>query len=218
MTPAEQEAFVRANTAPGRLKLVPEIELLLAAEMTPLWHATEDNLSQKGLQPPYWAFAWPGGLALARYLLDNPGTVRDQRVFVFAAGSGIDAIAAAKAGAADVVACDIDPLARVAIALNAQRNGVEIGISGEDPLGARGTRADVVIAGDVYYEAEMGDRTTAWLRRCMLAGADVILADPGRGYMPTDGVDLLASYDVPTSLELEDREVRHTTIWRPRLY
>jgi predicted nicotinamide N-methyase len=218
MTPAEQEAFVRANTAPGRLDLVPEIELLLATEMTPLWHATEDSLSQNGLQPPYWAFAWPGGLALARYLLDNPGAVRDQRVFVFAAGSGIDAIAAAKAGAADVIACDIDPLARVAIALNAQRNGVEIGISGEDPLGARGTRADVIIAGDVYYEAEMGDRTTAWLRRCMLAGADVILADPGRGYMPTSGVDLLASYDVPTTLELEDREVRHTTIWRPRLY
>ncbi len=218
MTPSEQEAFVRANTTPGRSDMVPEIELLLASEMTPLWHATEDSLSHNGLQPPYWAFAWPGGLALARYLLDHPQTVRDQRVFVFAAGSGIDAIAAAKAGAADVVACDIDPFARVAIALNARRNGVEIGISGEDPLGERGTRADVIIAGDVYYEPEMGDRTTAWLRRCMLGGADVILADPGRGYMPTHGVDQLATYAVPTSLELEDREVRHTTIWRPRLY
>jgi predicted nicotinamide N-methyase len=218
MTPEEQVAFIRANTAPGRVGLVPEIELLLASEMTELWHATEENLARDGLQPPYWAFAWPGGQALARYLLDNPDVVRGQRVFVFAAGSGIDAIAAAKAGAADVVACDIDPLARAAIALNAARNGVELRVSGEDPLDAKGTRADVVIAGDVYYEAEMGDRTTAWIRRCMLSGADVILADPGRGYMPDDGLDLLASYAVPTSLAIEDREVRQTTIWRPRLY
>ena len=218
MTPAEQSDFVRANTAPGHAGLVPEIELLLASEMTDLWHATETSLARDGLQPPYWAFAWPGGQALARFLLDNPEIVRGQRVFVFAAGSGIDAIAAAKAGAAQVVACDIDPLARVAIALNAARNGVEIVVSGEDPLGERGTRADVVIAGDVYYEPEMGDRTTAWIRRCMLSGADVILADPGRGYMPSYGLDKLATYAVPTSLAIEDREVRHTTIWRPRLY
>lgn len=218
MTPAQQEAFIRANTVPSRTGLVPEIELLLASEMTDLWHATEASLEGAGLEPPYWAFAWPGGQALARFLIDNPDVVRGQRVFVFAAGSGIDAIAAAMAGAGDVVACDIDPLARAAIALNAARNGVTLRVSGDDPLGDRGTRADVVIAGDVYYQAEMGDRTTAWIRRCMLSGADVILADPGRGYMPSDGLDMLASYAVPTSLAVEDREVRHTTIWRPRLY
>jgi predicted nicotinamide N-methyase len=218
MTPAQQEAFVRANTAPCRTGLVPEIELLLASEMTDLWHATEASLEGAGLEPPYWAFAWPGGQALARFLLDNPDTVRGQRVFVFAAGSGIDAIAAAMAGAADVIACDIDPLARVAIALNAAQNGVDLRVSADDPLGARGTHADVVIAGDVYYQAEMGDRTTAWIRRCLLSGADVILADPGRGYMPGEGLDRLATYAVPTSLAIEDREVRHTTIWRPRLY
>lgn len=218
MTPAQREAFVRANTVASRSGFVPEIELLLATEMTELWHATEKSLDDAAVEPPYWAFAWPGGQALARFLLDNPDVVRGQRVFVFAAGSGIDAIAAAMAGAADVVACDIDPLARVAIALNAARNGVDIRVSGDDPLDARGTRADVVIAGDVYYQAEMGDRTTAWIRRCMLSGADVILADPGRGYMPSEGLDLLATYAVPTSLAVEDREVRHTMIWRPRLY
>lgn len=218
MTPAEQIRFIRANTALGKAPLVPEIELHLANEMTPLWHATESTLETKGLQPPYWAFAWPGGQALARYLLDNPETVRGQTVFVFAAGSGIDAIAACKAGAADVIACDIDPLAQAAIALNAQCNGVDLEITGKDPLAGKGPRVDVIIAGDVYYEAEMGDRTTAWLRRCVLAGTDVLLADPGRGYMPADGVDELATYAVPTSLELEDREVRQTTIYRPRLY
>jgi predicted nicotinamide N-methyase len=218
MTPTEQIRFIRANTALGTVPLVPEIELHLASEMTPLWHATESTLECKGLQPPYWAFAWPGGQALARYLLDNPAVVRDQSVFVFAAGSGIDAIAACKAGASGVVACDIDPLAQAAIALNARCNGVDLGISGDDPLSGRGPRVDVIIAGDVYYEPEMSDRATAWLRRCILAGTDVILADPGRGYMPSDGVDELATYAVPTTLDLEDREIRQTTIYRPRLY
>lgn len=218
MTPAERDAFVLAHTSPGHAALVPEIELLLAEAMTPLWHMTEDVMSERGIEPPYWAFAWPGGQALARFLLDNPDTVRGQSVFVFAAGSGIDAIAAARAGAARVVACDIDPLALSAIGLNARRNGVEIELSGEDPLSGRACPADVVIAGDVYYQAEMGDRTTAWLRRCMLAGADVLIADPGRGYMPDSGIDCLASYAVQTSLDLEDREFRQTTIWRPRLF
>lgn len=210
--------FVRANTVLATPSLIPELKLHLASVATDLWEATEASLVRTGLPPPYWAFAWPGGQALARFLIDNPDVVRGQRVFVFAAGSGIDAIAAAMAGAGDVVACDIDPLARAAIALNAARNGVTLRVSGDDPLGDRGTRADVVIAGDVYYQAEMGDRTTAWIRRCMLSGADVILADPGRGYMPSDGLDMLATYAVPTSLAVEDREVRHTTIWRPRLY
>ena len=218
MTPAERDAFVLAHTSPGRAPLVPEIELLLASEMTPLWHMTEDAMAGQGIEPPYWAFAWPGGQALARFLLDNPDTVRGQSVFVFAAGSGIDAIAAARAGAARVVACDIDPLALSAIALNARRNGVEIELDGTDPLSGRGSPADVVIAGDVYYQAEMGDRTTAWIRRCMLAGAEVLIADPGRGYMPDDGIDCLASYAVETSLDLEDRSFRQTTIWRPRLF
>jgi predicted nicotinamide N-methyase len=216
---SRQTAFIRANTQPRRSELVPEIELLLADAMTPLWHATEDTLAIQGVEPPYWAFAWPGGQALARYLLDHPEQVRDRRVFVFAAGSGIDAIAAALAGADHVVACDIDSLACAAIALNAGINGVTLGITSADPLDQRhGPPADLVIAGDVYYQPEMSDRTTAWIRRCLLAGTDVLLADPGRGYMPDDGIDRLAVYDVPTSLDLEDRSSRRTTIWRPRLF
>jgi predicted nicotinamide N-methyase len=206
-------AFVRAQTALAAPPLVPEIRLHLAAEVTPLWRATESTLAASGLPPPYWAFAWPGGQALARHLLDHPVFVRDRRVLDFAAGSGLAAIAAAKAGALSVAAADIDTFALAAIGLNAAANGITLNIIGDDLID-RPNAWDVVLAGDVCYERPLAERATAWLRGLASAGALVLLADPGRSYLPTDGLTEIARYQVPTSRELEDQELRETVIWR----
>jgi predicted nicotinamide N-methyase len=206
-------AFVRAQTALAAPPLVPEIRLHLAIEVTPLWQATEATLAATGLPPPYWAFAWPGGQALARHLLDHPVFVRDRRVLDFAAGSGLAAIAAAKAGALSVAAADIDTFALAAIGLNAAANGITLNIIGDDLID-RPNAWDVVLAGDVCYERPLAERATAWLRGLASAGALVLLADPGRSYLPTDGLTEIARYQVPTSRELEDQELRETVIWR----
>jgi predicted nicotinamide N-methyase len=206
-------AFVRTQTELAAPLVVPEIRLHLATEVTPLWRATETTLAASGLPPPYWAFAWPGGQALARHLLDHPALVRGRRVLDFAAGSGLAAIAAAKAGAASVAAADIDTFALAAIGLNATANGVTLQIIGDD-LTDRPSAWDVVLAGDVCYERPMAERATAWLRGLADAGALVLLADPGRSYLPTEGLAAIARYQVPTSRELEDRELRETVIWR----
>jgi predicted nicotinamide N-methyase len=206
-------AFVRAQTTLAAPPLVPEIRLHLATEVTPLWRATEATLVATGLPPPYWAFAWPGGQALARHLLDHPALVRGRRVLDFAAGSGLTAIAAAKTGAAGVAAADIDGFALAAINLNAAANGVALEIIGDD-LTDRPNVWDVVLAGDVCYERPMAERATAWLRSLAGAGALELLADPGRSYLPTGGLTEIARYQVPTSRELEDRERRETVIWQ----
>ena len=206
-------AFVRAQTALVSPPLVPEIRLHLASAVTLLWRATEATLASSDVPPPYWAFAWPGGQALARYLLDNPNLVRGRSVLDFAAGSGLAGIAAVLAGAAAVTAADIDPFAGAAAALNAAVNGVAIGIVGADPIG-RPSAWDVVLAGDVCYEQPMAGRATAWLRRLAAAGTDVLLGDPGRSYRPADGLVELARYRVPTSLDLETRTECETVVWR----
>jgi predicted nicotinamide N-methyase len=206
-------AFVRTQTTLAAPPLVPEIRLHLATEVTPLWHATEATLAASGLPPPYWAFAWPGGQTLARHLLDHPALVRGRRVLDFAAGSGLAAIAAAQAGATCVSAADIDSFALAAIGLNAAANSVTLEIIGDD-LTDRPNAWDVVLAGDVCYERPMAERSTLWLRRLAGAGALVLLADPGRSYLPTAGLTEIARYQVPTSRELEDRELRETVIWR----
>jgi predicted nicotinamide N-methyase len=206
-------AFVRTQTELAAPLVVPEIRLHLATEVTPLWRATEATLTTSGLPPPYWAFAWPGGQALARHLLDHPALVRGRRVLDFAAGSGLAAIAAAKAGAASVAAADIDAFALAAIGLNATANGVTLEIIGDD-LTDRPNAWDVVLAGDVCYERPMAERATAWLRGLADTGALVLLADPGRSYLPTEGLAAIARYQVPTSRELEDRELRETVIWQ----
>jgi predicted nicotinamide N-methyase len=206
-------AFVRAQTELAAPLVVPEIRLHLATEVTPLWRATEATLAASGLPPPYWAFAWPGGQALARHLLDHPALVRGRRVLDFAAGSGLAAIAAAKAGAASVAAADIDAFALAAIGLNAAANDVTLEIIGDD-LTDQPNAWDVVLAGDVCYERPMAERATAWLRGLASAGALVLLADPGRSYLPTDGLTEIARCQIPTSRELEDRERRETVIWR----
>ena len=204
--------FLRANTVLARAPLVPEIALHLASEITPVWQATEDRLHRTGLAPPFWAFAWPGGQALARHVLDHPATVAGRRVLDFAAGCGIAAIACARAGAALVEAAEIDAMATAAIALNAAANGVAITPVTADLVGAP-CRWDLILCGDVCYEAPMTAHILPWLRG-LAARAEVWLADPGRAYLPPDGLASFARYAVPTTVELEDRTEREVTLYR----
>ncbi len=206
-------AFILAQTAIAAPPLVPEIKLHLATEMTPIWEATEARLTQMNLPPPYWAFAWAGGQALTRFLLDHPDWVRGKRVLDFAAGSGLSAIGAARAGAAHVQAAEIDDYAIAAIALNARINSVAIDLEREDLVGAA-PRWDVVLAGDVCYERPMAERVIAWFRALAGRGVAILMGDPGRAYLQQSGLLVLARYQVPTSLELEDRTMRETIVWR----
>jgi predicted nicotinamide N-methyase len=207
-------AFVRAQTAIASPPLVPEIRLHLATQITPLWEATEASLAAANVAPPYWAFAWPGGQALSRHILDHADSVRGRRVLDFAAGCGIAAIAAAKAGAADVTASDIDAIAAAVIGINAALNGVTIATTTADLTRDAAARWDTVIAGDVCYERPMAEAVMPWLRALARDGVTVLMADPGRAYLPTGGFAEVARYDVPTSLELEDRTMRTTRVLR----
>jgi len=206
-------AFVRCNTAIAAPPLVPEISLYLATEITPIWQATEDILARDGLPPPYWAFAWAGGQALARFLLDHPERAAGRSVLDFGAGSGLVAIAAAKAGAASVLACEIDHFAAAAIAANTALNDVAIAVTTSDVLDMVDPRWEVVTAGDVCYERPMADRVTAWLRVLAGHGSLVLLGDPGRAYLPSKGLVERAHYIVPTSREIEDRDTRDGIVW-----
>jgi predicted nicotinamide N-methyase len=207
-------AFIRANTALVSPPLLPELKLHLATELTPLWLATETTLAQSGLPPPYWAFAWVGGQALARHLLDHPALARGRRLLDFAAGSGVAGIAAAKAGAASVAASELDPLALAALALNAQANDVTLDLLAEDVMEGGDRGWDLVLAGDVCYERPMAERAAAWLGHLAAGGVEVLLADPGRAYLPKSGLVELARYMVPTSRELEDRDSREAVVYR----
>lgn len=204
-------AFIRAHTLPGRAPHVPEIQLHLATEITPIWQATETWLAENGLAPPFWAFAWPGGQALARHVLDNPALVAGKRVLDFAAGGGIAAIACAMAGAATVSAAEIDPIALAAIALNGAANGVTITCLG-DVVGAP-CHWDIVMCGDVCYESAMTGHIMPWLRG-LARQAGVWIADPGRSYLPEAGLTAFARYRIETSLELEDRTFRDVVLYR----
>ena len=206
--------FVRDNTVATHAPLVPEIALHLASEVTPLWHATETYLEQNNLPPPYWAFAWPGGQAFARLLLDRPELARGRRMLDFASGSGISAIAAAKGGAARVVATEIDAFAVAALGLNAALNDVGFEIFEGDILAEPPGDWDLILAGDVCYEKPMADRTMAWLDLAVASGAEVLLADPGRAYLPKSGLSEIARYDVPTPLDLENRKIMTTLIYQ----
>jgi len=208
----DPEAFVTAHTAIATAPLVPEIRLHLASEITPIWQASEDWLSRNNIEPPFWAFAWPGGQAMARHVLDHPELVAGRRVLDFAAGGGIAAIACAMAGAALVEAAEIDVLAIAAIGLNAALNEVSVMPLAQDVVGTE-SRWDLILCGDVCYEAPMTRHILPWLRRCA-ASSEVRLTDPGRAYLPATGLIELARYDVATSLELEDRTLRPTTLYR----
>jgi len=210
--------FIRANTRLQAPPHVPEISLHLADEAMDLWKLTEDELETLGLPLPFWAFAWAGGQALARYVLDHTETVAGRSVLAFAAGAGLEAIAATKAGARRVLATEIDPFALVALELNAGMNGVSIEITGIDVLdtGLEGLpfRPETVLLGDVFFEKPLADRVAAFAASCVDEGILTLVGDPGRSYLPTNRMETLAEYRVPTTRALEDAEVKKTRVWR----
>jgi predicted nicotinamide N-methyase len=212
-------SFVRAHTRPERPALVPEVALHVAADVVALWEAMEDERGRHGrggaagepMAPPFWAAAWPGGQVLARYVLDSPAVVAGRRVLDLGSGSGLVAIAAVLAGAAEVVASEIDEFGTTAIPLNAQLNGVSaIRVVG-DLLGGPAPAVDVVLAGDICYDREMTERVLPFLDRARDAGAEVLIGDPGRMYLPVDRLAAVAAHDVP---EIEGPGQRRSTVWR----
>ena len=210
----DPNAFIRAETRLRPVPLVPEVSLHVADEAVPIWHRTEEELGELGLPPPFWAFAWAGGQALARHVLDHPETVRGKRVLDFASGSGLVGIAAMKAGATSVTCADIDPFAVAAIALNGAANGVALSPTQADLIG-RVDGWDTVLAGDIAYERDLSEKVFAWLLALAARGASVLIGDPGRTYLPKDRLEKLAEYSVPVTRELEDMEIKRTAVWRP---
>jgi predicted nicotinamide N-methyase len=209
----EPRAFILANTGVMSPPHTPEIRLRLADEAHDLWLKTEEELEEIGLPPPFWAFAWAGGQGLARYVLDHPDCVAGKRVVDFASGSGLVAIAAVKAGASAVTAVDIDPWTETAIALNSDLNAVEIKFSGDNIIG-QPVDADVLLAGDVFYDKSFAEALIPWFETLRQQGTEVIVGDPGRAYCPRERMQALATYEVPVTRALEDSEVKKTTVWR----
>ncbi len=211
---AADAAFVRANARLGAPPCVPELRLYLADDVTGLWTRTEAAYGA-GQAPPFWAFAWAGGQAVARYLLDHPGVVAGRSVLDVASGGGVVAVAAAVAGAVSVTATDVDRLATTAIALNAEANGVAVTPRLADVLDGDGDGFEIVLAGDVWYSREMATRVTRMLGRASARGAAVLVGDPGRAYLPRELFEPAAAYDVPVPWDLESTAVKRTTVWRP---
>lgn len=211
-SPAERRAFIAAHTRLLPAPHAPEISVHVADEATALWQKTEDELGEIGLPPPFWAFAWAGGQALARYILDHPEYVRGKRVLDFASGSGLVAIAAAMAGAASVEASEIDAFAVEAIALNAEANGVKVTAMLRDMVGAD-EGWDTILAGDVSYERDMASGVTNWLHALHRRGATVLIGDPGRTYLARNLLAPIAEYQVPVTRDLEDMEIKRTSVW-----
>ena len=205
--------FIRRNAAITAPPLVPEIRLHLATQITPIWQASEETLARADVPPPFWAFAWVGGQALARYLLDHPDTVAGRAVLDFGSGSGLVAIAAAKADARSVLAAEIDHFAAAAIDINAVLNEVAVAVTTADVIGAVDPGWQIVTAGDVCYERDMADRVILWLRTLAADGCLVLLGDPGRSYLPTAGLRERARYLVPANRELEGSDSRETVVW-----
>ncbi|MEA2757608.1 MAG: hypothetical protein QOH65_221 [Methylobacteriaceae bacterium] len=212
MADPDKAAFIRAHTRLLAVPHAPEIRLYLAEEATQLWQKTEDELGEMGLPPPFWAFAWAGGQALARYILDRPEIARGKRVLDFASGSGLVAIAAALAGAAPVEASEIDEFALAAIELNAEANGVAVSWRAGDIVG-KDDGWSLVLAGDVSYERDMAERVTGWLASLAARGARVLIGDPGRTYLARERLEAVAEYRIPVTRALEDVEIKRTQVW-----
>jgi predicted nicotinamide N-methyase len=229
----DHTTFIRANTNILAVPLTPEIQLHLAHEAVPLWQKTEEELGALGLPPPFWAFAWAGGQALARYVLDNPETVSDKSVIDLASGSGLVAIAAMKAGAKHVTAADIDKFAAAAIDLNISYNSRKaaqtkdlsvqensehwqtdgVTIVSDNLLEFRPPQVDIILVGDLFYEKSTAEKVFAWLSAAKLQGSNVLIGDPGRSYLPKDKLTKLAEYNVPVTRDLEDAEIKQTAVW-----
>ncbi|HWK38794.1 MAG TPA: 50S ribosomal protein L11 methyltransferase [Hyphomicrobium sp.] len=208
------ETFIQANTRAIAPPLVPEILLYLAEESLPIWQKTEEELGEMNVPPPYWAFAWAGGQALARYMLDNPHLLQERGVLDLGAGSGLTAIAAMKAGARSVLAADIDRLALAAVGLNAKLNGVAVDATADDLLAAPPGDFDVVLVGDLFYERTLADRVSQFIDAAVAGGALVLIGDPKRNYFPQGRFECVGEYRVPVTRELEDAEIKHTAVWR----
>ncbi len=219
MTPVEASAFIRANTRPLPVPSLPDILLYQADEVTPLWLMTEKDLHRAELAPPFWAFAWSGGQALATYLYDHPDVVAGKRVLDLACGSGLVGIAAAKAGAARVLCNDIDPYAEAAVALNADLNGVHIDFLSADLLAEpslstpEGLDVDIILAGDICYEKAMTDAMLTFLGRATGKNVTVLVGDPHRTYFPVTGFRKLADYSVRTIADIEDVADKPAAVW-----
>ena len=211
---ADPEGFILANTRLQPVPHAPELVLHLADEVTPIWRLTEEELGEIGLPPPFWAFAWAGGQALARYLLDHRAEVAGKRVLDVGSGSGLVAIAAMKAGATRAEARDVDTFCAAASEVNARANGVAVAFASADPFGDEPPRdVEVICAGDVFYEKPLAERALPWLARAHRRGVRVLLGDPGRSYFPKSGLVQLAEYRVPTTRELEDSEIKRSAVW-----
>jgi predicted nicotinamide N-methyase len=213
MLTLDRRAFIAANTRLQSPPHVPELRLHLADEITPIWRMTEEELGAIGLPPPFWAFAWAGGQALARYLLDHPDEAAGKRVVDFATGSGLVAIAAMKVGAGEVMGADVDGFCAAAVAANAQENAVVVGFTDRNLLDEAPPAVDLITAGDICYEKPLAERVLAWLETAHARGTRVLIGDPGRSYFPRQGLVQLAEYQVPTTRELEDMAVKRTGVW-----
>ncbi|WP_421693636.1 class I SAM-dependent methyltransferase [Aestuariivirga sp.] len=214
----DRAAFIRANTSVMTPPLVPEVSLHLAHEAVPLWQKTEEELGEMGLPPPFWAFAWAGGQALARHVLDHPGLVNAKRVVDLASGSGLVGLAAMTAGAQSVCAADIDGFSVEAIRLNAALNGVTLDVTGEDLLLAPAPDCDVILVGDLFYEKALAAKVFAWLEQAEERGILTLIGDPGRSYLPREKLSKLGEYKVEVTRDLEDAEIKMTSVWRLSRY
>lgn len=206
--------FIKANTRLLVVPLVPEISLHLAEESLAIWRQTEEELGRMNVPPPWWAFAWAGGQALARYVLDNPALLAGRSVLDLGSGSGLAGIAAMKAGAARVLAADTDPFAAAAVALNAAVNAVKVESTADDLLAAPPARFDVILVGDLFYERALAERVLAFLDAARRQESSVLVGDPRRSYFPRERFATVAEYSVPVTRDLEDMEIKHTCVWQ----
>lgn len=210
----DRRGFILANTRALVVPHAPEIRLHLADEATALWEKTEEELDAIGLPPPFWAFAWAGGQALARYILDNPGLLAGKKVLDLGSGSGLTAIAAMQAGAASALASDLDRLSLAAVELNATLNGVTVETTAENLLEGEPGDFDVILVGDLFYERQLAELVTRFIEAAAAKGAVALIGDPQRNYFPKGRFEVAAEYRVPVTRELEDAEIKRTSVWR----